>query len=355
MNIDKYYGGFGEIADGTIQLSAMYADKTIAFTMKQSDKFRPGSQAYLQFAILYTTSNMERKVRVLNYTIAITDQISQVYSGIDMDAVLGLEIRRNMIPTFKTCMSNTRNQLCQTCINVLAHYRKAVSTSSPPAQFVLPESMKVYPLLLLGLMKTPAYGLTECFKLDAKIANLIQLCQGSFTYVLMKVYPRMYSIAKIIDPSQQSGTLISSEDSPMTPAVFKPPNMPASTEKIVPTDAYIIVNSDYIYIYLPKDISETLLLEIFGKSSLTDIVPEEGLPRLETEGSARVNNVIDNLRKERGGAYQQVKVLLYSSAQANQILKELLIEDTRNPRAEFSYLNFLTHLHRMILNKVQSS
>lgn len=355
LNIEKYYGGFGEADHAPIQLSVMDADKTISFGLRQTSKLAPDSRAYLQLAILYTTIQKERKIRILNYTFAVTDQVSQLYSSIDMDAVLGLEIRQTASILQKMTLNNARNKLCQTCTNVLAHYRKTVSKTVASAQFVLPESMKAYPLLVLGLLKTPAYGFTECFRLDNKVANIVQLMQGSFSYALMKVYPKLYSVARIVDPSQDSGTMIVNEqDQTASGSVMKPLNIACSAEKISPNDIYILANSDFIYIYLPKDVSETLLGEVFGKSTLAEIVPEEGLPVLESEGNVRVRNVIEGLRKERAGAYQQVKVLLHSSAQAPSLLKELLVEDSRNPKTEFSYLNFLTHIHKMVLNKLQS-
>jgi len=355
LSIENYYGGFGETVNEPIQLSVMDADKTIAFTLKQTSNLSSGSQAYFQLAILYTTTRMERKVRILNYAFAVTDQVPQVYSSIDVDAVLGLEIRQTASLIHKMTLSNARNRLCQACINILTHYRKVVSKTTASVQFILPESLKIYPLLLLGLLKTPACGFTDWFRLDAKVANLLQLMQGSFAYTLMKLYPKMYSVSKIIDPSQESGRMIANEnEQAVSESVFKPSNIPCSIEKIVPNDAYLIANSDFIYLYLPKDVSETVLTEIFDISLLSDIVPENGIPTLKTEGNIRLRNVIEGLRKERAGAYQQVKILLHSSPQAPLILKELLVEDSRNPKSEFSYLSFLAHLHKMVLNKLQS-
>ena len=355
LSIQKYLGGFGDTIESPVQFSVFDSDKTIGFTIKQDSKLKPDTQAYLQFAVLYTTPKGERKIRVINYTLNVTDQLVQVYQGIDMDAVIALEAKQHVQTIMKSSINNARNQLCQTCISVLAHYRKAVSTSSASAQFVLPESMKVYPILILAMMKTPGYGLIEDFRLDAKVANLMQFRTCPLPYLLMKVYPKMYSVSQIIDPSQQAGTLIINDvDQSVSTTVFKPANIPSSVEKIAPSDAYLIVTSDFIYVYLPKDVSEAILAEVFGKQTLAEIVPEEGIPVLETEGNSRIRNVIDNFRKERAGSYQQVKIVPHTSTQANVILKELLVEDCKNPKKEFSYLQFLTHLHRMILSKAQS-
>ena len=278
-----------------------------------------------------------------------------MYSSVDLDTVINIEAKQHLQTMLKSSVNNARNQICQTCINVLAHYRKTVSTTSASAQFVLPESMKVYPILILGLMKTPAFALMEDAKLDNKIASMMQLRSCSFPHFLMKIYPKMYSIEQIINPELQWGSFIVNEaDQTMSNTLFKPANIPISADKIVTTDAYFLVNSDFIYVYLPNSVSETILMEVFGKQTVSEIVPEEGIPVLETEANKRVRNVVDHIRKEKGGAYQQVKIILSTSSQANSILRDLLVEDSKNPKKEFAYLQFLTHLHRMILTRVQS-
>ena len=76
LTVTKYLGGFGEVAENTVQLSVLDADQTIAFTLKQDVKLKLDSVAYIQFAILFTTGAGERKIRVFNYTLNITESAS---------------------------------------------------------------------------------------------------------------------------------------------------------------------------------------------------------------------------------------------------------------------------------------
>ncbi len=76
LSIHKYMGGFGEMLESPVLLSTLDADKTVAFTMKQDSKLAPNTSVYLQFAILFTTPRGERKIRVFNYALGVTDQIS---------------------------------------------------------------------------------------------------------------------------------------------------------------------------------------------------------------------------------------------------------------------------------------
>jgi hypothetical protein len=74
--VTNYLGGFGAVMANTVQLSTLDADKTIAFTLKQEAKLKPDSLAYLQFAILFTTGAGQRKIRVFNYMLNVTESPS---------------------------------------------------------------------------------------------------------------------------------------------------------------------------------------------------------------------------------------------------------------------------------------
>ena len=61
LTVSSYVGGFGEITDPTVDISVMDADKTIGFLIRQDSKLKPNTQAYLQFAVLFTTIAGEEK------------------------------------------------------------------------------------------------------------------------------------------------------------------------------------------------------------------------------------------------------------------------------------------------------
>lgn len=350
LSVHKYYGGFGETFKGPVTCSAFDADKTFAFTIRQDEKLKPGSVAHIQLAVLYSTGRRERKVRVLNYSLNVTDQLTQVYSSIDLEALLALETRLAISTMLKTMVNEAREKLCQDCISILTYYRKTVSTTNASVQFVLPESLKTYPLLLLGLLRTPALSYIEDFPLDQRVASLSKLQSCSFPWLFMQLYPRMYKVSSIIDTCQSNGTFVDED----VFCVVKPANVATSGSKMNAVDAYLVVGSEGIYLYLPESVSDVILGEVFGKSTLADVVPEEGIPVLETEGNVRLRNVIEHFRREMGGAYQQLVVAPYNTPQGKHVVKHLMVEDSKNPRRELAYIPFLSYIHKMILSKLQT-
>ena len=57
------------------------------------------------------------------------------------------------------------------------------------------------------------------------------------------------------------------------------------------------------------------------------------------------------LRTEKGGAYQQVRVITDTTLSVKDILCELLIEDVRNKKDELGYAQFISQLHSLILSQ----
>eukprot|EP00826_Nyctotherus_ovalis_P051792 TRINITY_DN6491_c0_g3_i18.p1 TRINITY_DN6491_c0_g3~~TRINITY_DN6491_c0_g3_i18.p1 ORF type:complete len:206 (-),score=26.23 TRINITY_DN6491_c0_g3_i18:137-754(-) len=204
-------------------------------------------------------------------------------------------------------------------------------------------------------MKTPALRYLEEVRLDSKVASMGVLMDCSFACLLGYVYPRVYSVSQI--EANNWGTSILDDEGRETGVVYKAKNIPASVEKMVNTDAYIIASSDYIYIYIPKEVAVALLAGLFGKESFEELVQEGQEPCLvesESELNTKVRGVVDCLRREKGGAYQQVKVVLAGTEIERYVVTSLLVEDCKNPKRDFSYLQFLNHMHRLVINKANS-
>jgi protein transport protein SEC24 len=59
-----------------------------------------------------------------------------------------LYLAANVVPT--TPLSQVRDQVTSTCINILQSYRKYCASVSSSGQLILPEALKLLPLYTLG-------------------------------------------------------------------------------------------------------------------------------------------------------------------------------------------------------------
>ncbi len=267
LEVTKYLGGFGERNGWSLELPTMDADKTVSFGLKYEGSLKPETSAQLQFAVLFTTASGERKIRVFNYTLAVVDKLSiialpcksridLVYAGLDVEAIINLEAKQYIAYMLKTTIRAAKEQMCLTCINVLAYYRTQISGSSVSGQFVLPETLNNYPLFLLGTLKSAAFAAWEDVSLDAKIFQLCELSYCSLSQFVFRIYARMYSLSQAMDSPEHWGGVTEQG------SIVKPVNIPTSYNSMLPGDAYMIVNADCIYFYLPATTDPKILQEV---------------------------------------------------------------------------------------------
>ena len=231
----------------------------------------------------------------------------------------------------KTTVKAAREKLVVTAVNILYYYRTHVSSSASPSQFVLPEAMKTFPLFLLCLLKSPAFLMLGDTKLDVKISSCYEILSGSQAHFIKKLYPKLYNVSSILDQESHVGKLTQHG------LVVKPKNIPTAREKLLNhcniqiihycvLGAFLIDNGDFIYFQIGSDISIQFLQEVnikyaflikfikvFGVSEIAEARHgnEDRIRQTETDSSARLLSIVDYLRKEKGGAYQQLKIIIH--------------------------------------------
>jgi len=369
LRVGKYIGAFGEIGDTVLYLPKLHSDYTLAVLLEQESKLKIGQNAYIQFAILYSLANGQRKIRVFNYSFPITSDLSiflilllkdPVFLSMDMDSIINIEAKKSCLEIFQSNNKISREKLCQTAVNVLAYYRKKVPKIGNSSQFYLPEPLKLYPLLALSLMKSYALTYLNDIEIDKKVAFLSKYSCCSFTDLLFSIYPRNYSISQIISNENNWGYKIIEQnvaENPNNDEIFyKPQNIASSVEKMKNSDCYLIVNSEFFFIYIPKECNPIILQKIFSVSNFAELstkISNNSLNfyEIDTQENRKLQNVLQCLRTEKGGSYQEIIFIPQGHIFEKYMIQTFLVEDSKNPAKDFSHIQFLCHLHKLILNK----
>lgn len=140
-----------------IDLAVVDQLKAIGVVLKHDGKLDEKFDAYFQAAILYTTSEGQRRVRVHNLSIPVTTQISQVFRNAEMDTAINLFMKQAVTQAITKPLQAIRDDITTRCIKILGSYRFNISSHSSPAQLILPESYKLYPLYTLTMLKCRAF------------------------------------------------------------------------------------------------------------------------------------------------------------------------------------------------------
>lgn len=87
VSVSAYYGSFIRRERIDFDLCSIDADKSIAVELKFEGTLNPQKPLSLQFAMLYSTPDGQRKLRIINLYLTISDNISQIFSHCDEDAL----------------------------------------------------------------------------------------------------------------------------------------------------------------------------------------------------------------------------------------------------------------------------
>jgi len=98
LQIKEYLGNFHSQSTTEIDLGSCDADKTFSAVLEHNGKLNPRENAHLQCAVLYTTTDGRRRVRLCNLAVQIVELAGNVFRYADLDAVVSHFARKGKSP-----------------------------------------------------------------------------------------------------------------------------------------------------------------------------------------------------------------------------------------------------------------
>eukprot|EP00172_Hildenbrandia_rubra_P004274 Plantae.Rhodophyta-Hildenbrandia_rubra.ctg8300.p1 GENE.Plantae.Rhodophyta-Hildenbrandia_rubra.ctg8300~~Plantae.Rhodophyta-Hildenbrandia_rubra.ctg8300.p1 ORF type:complete len:1032 (+),score=155.42 Plantae.Rhodophyta-Hildenbrandia_rubra.ctg8300:169-3096(+) len=354
-------------------------DNTLTGIGRAANNFR--DEACIQSAVLYTDPVGIRKIRVHTLFARRSSALSAIFLHGDVDATAAFMAKKaaTAVLADQVRLREVRNSLVQTCAQSLFVYRKYCISSASPGQLVLSESMKVLPVMCLGLIKSTAFRDTgpstesvQHVAIDERSAALYYLSWATPAAIAAFAYPRMYDLSTLCDAAGtplKEGTdeSVTKWYSKMTSKSLRkdtialPNSIGLSSESLRETSILLIENGMKMVLWIGTQTSRSLV------ESITLRTPCEGMLaiRAETGGSAdfvkglddkgtRIAKIIRRIIENRAG---MVEVSVVSRTQPGQSLEArrvlpLLVED-RHSNGGWSYIEFLKHLHRRVMDQFE--
>lgn len=153
--MDDQYGNFHMSNATDIDLVNVNADTSVGIALRHDGgKIPEHNPVYFQCALLYTTAQGQRRVRVHNLSLGVGTTANPVFKHADLDTSLNLLAKRNITLSAKKSINDLSNELDTFCVKILTAYRKYCASGASPAQLILPDAFKVLPLLLSSFKKS---------------------------------------------------------------------------------------------------------------------------------------------------------------------------------------------------------
>ncbi|KAJ5379886.1 Protein transport protein sec24 [Penicillium cataractarum] len=244
----------------------------------------------LQAAVLHTTCNGERRIRVITVALPTTTNLADVYASADQQAVATFFSHKAVERALSSGLEPAREALQTKIIELLSTYRKELaggSVSGSGLQF--PANLRGLPVLFLALIKNLGLRKSAQIPTDMRSAALCLLSTLPLPLLIQYIYPKMYSLHDMPDnagvPDEQTGEIL------------LPPTVNLSSGRIASYGLYLIDDGQTQFLWVGRDAVPQLIEDVFGVADRNQLrVGKTTLPEVDNEFNQRVRAVIEKSR-----------------------------------------------------------
>lgn len=345
LQVAAYYGNFyHEDWEDEPKFGTIDSHSTIGVLFKYDGKLDSKLDAHFQSALLYTSSDGQRRVRVTNVIASVTEQFRPAINFVDLDACVSIITRDSISRMGESSLQAIRNRLNDRLIDVFSSYRKHVASSLPPNQLLMPMSLREFIILLLALQKSRPLR-------DQQLVNDSRIHAGRIMNTLtpdelsLFLYPRIIGLHNL-QPN----------DCTYTPSgLFNMPlNIKASMSAMKPGGVYLSYNGQGLLLWIHTQVSPALLRDLFGDyaiglQSLDPYMNE--LPELDTEVSRKARALVKYFANKSGIRFLGLQLARQGLDGADYEFQALMVEDLTP--GSFNYTEFVTTIHRNVKNRLE--
>ncbi|KAI5477132.1 protein transport protein SEC24 [Pseudohyphozyma bogoriensis] len=337
LRVADHFGNFFQRNVTDLEFGTLDSDKAIAARIKHEGKLDEKVDAHFQCAVLYTSASGQRRVRVHNLAVPTTTLLANVFRFADMDTTLAYIAKDCITQTNAKTLRVVRENLTELCVKALLAYRKHCASSTSPAQLILPESFKLFPLYALALSKSKALKGGSVAS-DVRVWQMRLIKSAGVAATVGLLYPRMIPLHNLPDEvgfPEPSGKL-------KLPTFIR-----ASYVRMEPNGAYLIENGEIAIIWFGSSVSPQIIQDLYAVETLQELDVRMGtLPSLPTRLSTQVRNVLTYLEAQRGGRSLPVLIARQNIDGTEIEFSNMLVEDQNNEG--LSYPDYLCAVHAKI-------
>jgi len=301
LTLDSHHGSYFLRAQDLFNLPNVDSDKAFSMKVKISDAkaflsdrnlARDGRHyATIQAGLLYTTSQGERRIRIVTKCCPISNQVSDLYRDVDQQAVANLVGNLAITKAFDEGIPKAIIAIKNACAHVLTQYANTSGPSQAAGSVSLPHTLSSFPIYTLALIKNIMFRSDAL--IDERLAAIRRFETLPVDYAMLSIYPSLYNISNL---APEAGQLVE-------PFVM-PPTLELSIEKLDQRSVFLLDNGQSFYLWVGSLTDPSILNALFNINSLAEVDQSNSqlqLIRLENDLSQRVNNIVDRLRRGRSG------------------------------------------------------
>ncbi|KAL8406921.1 hypothetical protein RB596_005418 [Gaeumannomyces avenae] len=294
LRMSTFYGNFFNRSSDLCAFPAFPRDQCYVVEVA-IDETLGKSVVCMQTAVLHTTCNGERRIRVMTLALPTTTNLADVYASADQCAITTYFSHKAVERALSSGLEAARDSLQSKVTELLQTFRKELAGGSMGGGLQFPSNLRALPALFLGLIKNVGMRKSAQIPSDLRSAALCLLSTLPLPLLVQYIYPRLYSLHDMPD---NAGI-----PDPETSQTVLPPAMNLSSERFQSFGLYLIDDGQVQFLWVGRDAVPQLLMDVFGVGDRAQLrVGKGSVPELDNDFNERVRAVIAKSRdyKSRG-------------------------------------------------------
>ena len=211
LKLSAFHGNFFVRSTDLLALPAVPIDQSYCIELQIED---PLTQPFvvLQTAVLNTSSNGERRIRVITTALPVTSSISELYGSADQFAIATLLANKAVERSMHSKLEDARDAVTNKVVDILGTYKATMtsSASGPSPQLVVSDNLKYLPLLMLGLLKHVGLRQSTTIPSDLRAYAQALLTTLPTQLILPYLHPTLYALHNM--PKEVSSAIFRPSD-----------------------------------------------------------------------------------------------------------------------------------------------
>eukprot|EP01055_Gregarina_sp_Pseudo9_P003809 Gregarina_sp_Pseudo_9__3808@NODE_395_length_2934_cov_45_855268_g372_i0_p1_GENE_NODE_395_length_2934_cov_45_855268_g372_i0NODE_395_length_2934_cov_45_855268_g372_i0_p1_ORF_typecomplete_len926_score195_38Sec23_trunk/PF04811_15/1_9e42Sec23_BS/PF08033_12/1_8e14zfSec23_Sec24/PF04810_15/4_4e13Sec23_helical/PF04815_15/2_7e10Gelsolin/PF00626_22/1_8e04Gelsolin/PF00626_22/0_022Vps36NZFN/PF16988_5/0_12FYTT/PF07078_11/1_8e04FYTT/PF07078_11/0_083MRNIP/PF15749_5/55MRNIP/PF15749_5/1_5AAA_23/PF13476_6/7_7_NODE_ len=279
-----------------MMLPSFSEDNTAVIELDNSESVTSESICYAQLALLYSTSEGERRIRCLTYSLPTTGNVKDMALTVDLNAMTHMIAAKAMEEGFKGKLADARSYVSTTVGNVVQTMLSGGHMPVPPSadvSYPLDETnaIQMMTMLCVGMIKSSVFREGKDISPDQRVYYWHRLRGLPVSTAIAFFKPTLYDILNL------AATTGVKDDA----GHIRMPSLIRNTSRAMCTDgAYLACDGETIYIWIGKGVNSEWLRQIFGVVSLDQIIPEWSGTAIGTTGAPmaqKVGAIVQSLRE----------------------------------------------------------
>ncbi|KAL8429052.1 hypothetical protein Efla_005870 [Eimeria flavescens] len=300
--VSQRHGRFYLRGSDLFVLPTINEDQSFSVSLELDEAAGPGAidnVMSMQAAILYTNSDGERRIRVHTYCIPLTQNLQDIAASMDPEVTAALMLHHSMDLSLRAKVADGRAYLQNLCVQLMSALQLPGGSHPGGGAFGSPpspsngEHLKRLALLVMGMLKSPAFRTTKDVTSDMRVYAWHRLSSVPLSQLVAYWCPRLFCLT---DWGSFEGSVDGNEQ------VVLPPSIPLSSESMTQEGAYLLENGEGMLLWIGKSAPSEWLLAVFGITTLDFLHPEAAaasLARTNDPLGLRVYATVSELQRQR--------------------------------------------------------